>query len=117
MRCQTANFVVSAAPYKVEPHMLLRESEAEDFANCHTDLITEEIVQMAEIFGVGKEKMLCSVLIFRIDLETMDQEKFQLNWHKEGRFKRKLEKAIMVYSLESFRDRLDAIQKASKIRC
>lgn len=88
-----------AVPYKVGRHPLLNEEEAAEFAEQHAHLISGEILQLAEIFGVGVEDILSGVLHFHIDLEDGTQERFRLEWRKEGKFERKLEKAIMVYTL------------------
>ncbi len=102
-----------AVPYRTETHALLTGEEAENFANRHSDLVSGEIVQLAHIFGVEKEELLSSVLLFHIDLENMEQEKFCLKWKKEGKFERRLEKEIMLYSLKSGLSRIEKIRKTA----
>lgn len=102
-----------AIPYKIENHVLSIQDELEDFPSQHPELISKEIIQLAKIFGVRKEKLLCSVLNFHIDLENMTQEKFQLEWQKEGKFERKLDKEIMIHSLKLNLARLEKLQKTA----
>lgn len=100
-----------AIPYKVGMHPLLNEEEAEEFADQHAHLMTGESIQLAEIFGVKVEKILSGVLHFHIDRGDMTQERFRLEWRKEGKFERKLEKAVMVYILRTHLARLRGSDK------
>lgn len=103
-----------AVPYKVEPHILLISDEEENFADQHTDLISEETIQLAEIFGVRQEKILGGVLHFHISLESFAQERFRFEWNKDGKFERKLEKAIMIYTVKSTLTRINKIKKVAE---
>ena len=102
-----------AVPYKVEPHILLTENEAEDFAKQHANLISEETVQLAEIFGVRREQVLSGVLCFCIDLGNMAQEKFSFKWEKVDAFKRRMDREIMLYSMKSQLARIQEIAEAA----
>ncbi len=102
-----------AVPYGVEPHILLNGEETEDFARQHMELISEEVVQLAEIFGVSKEQLLSGVLCFYIDLEDRAQEKFRFKWQNVGRFKRRMDREILLYSMKLHIARIQKITEAA----